>query len=151
MLLFRLLTTGLCVVCVVLLATIQPARLCRMDRVRSHMRQAVTLAPADGSRSAEEPGSGSPCRDSPRRNGGASGALPPVSVVDVASGVAPASLAGLVHLGPGERVSAIDDRAVDSDLEAGAWIASLAPHAGEFLDLTVSSETTERRVLVLMH
>jgi hypothetical protein len=56
-----------------------------------------------------------------------------------------------VHLGPGEWVSAINDRVLDSDLEAGAWIASRALTAGEFLDLTVSSATTERRVLVLMH
>ncbi|HEX2690173.1 MAG TPA: hypothetical protein VHN14_26340 [Kofleriaceae bacterium] len=69
----------------------------------------------------------------------------------MAHGVASGALATLVHLGPGEWVRAINDRVLDSDLEAGAWIASRALTAGEFLDLTVSSATTERRVLVLMH
>jgi hypothetical protein len=69
----------------------------------------------------------------------------------VADRVAPESLPALVHLRPGEWVSAINDRAMDDDREVGEVIASLGPHAGAFIDLTVSSATTERRVLLLMH
>ena len=65
--------------------------------------------------------------------------------------LAPEALIRLVHLRPDERVSAINDRPLDTDLLAGAWIASHAPSAGEFLDLTISSATSERRVLMLMH
>lgn len=115
MLLFRLLTTGVCVACVVLLATLRPVRVEVTQPAVIHDR------------------------------------APPVSVVDVASGVAPGVLASLVHLQPTEWVSAINDHALGSDLEAGALIALLAPHTGEFIDLTVSSATSERRVLVLMH
>jgi hypothetical protein len=129
--LFRLLTTGLCVACVVILATIQPVQLPCADRVPPVAHEASPFL----------------CRE-----GGSCGdRSPPVSVVDVAGGVAPEVLAQLVHLRPDERISAINDRALDSEAEAGALIASLAPHAGEFLDLTVSSTTTERRVLMLMH
>jgi hypothetical protein len=117
--LFRLLTTGLCVACVVMLATMQPGHVPCTDGFRS----------------------GAPCRDG----------RPPISIIDVADRVDPGALPALVHLRPGERVSAINDRALGSDLEAGALIASLAPRAGEFLDLTVSSARSERRVLVLMH
>lgn len=76
---------------------------------------------------------------------------PAVSVVDVSSNVAPGALAALLHLRPYERVSAINDRPFDDDLAALEVIATLAPHTGEYLDLTVSSDSDERRVLVLMH
>lgn len=115
--LFRLLTTGVCVACVVALATIEPVRVEVIPRAVVH----------DHDRA------------------------PPVSVLDVAHGVAPGALAALVHLRPNEWVSAINDRALYSDLPADWQIALLAPHAGEFLDLTVSSATAERRVLVLVH
>jgi hypothetical protein len=115
MLLFRLLTTGVCVACVVMLATLQPVYVEVTRPTVIHDR------------------------------------VPPISVIDVAGSVAPGMLASLVHLRPTEWVSAINDRALDSDLEAGALIASLAPYPGGFLDLTVSSATAERRVLVLMH
>lgn len=76
---------------------------------------------------------------------------PPVNVVDVAAGVAPSELAALVPLRPGEHVTAVNDRAPVSDLDAGSLIASLAPRPGGFVDVTVSSATTERRVLMLLH
>jgi len=115
MFLFRLLTTGVCAACVVMLATLQPV----------HVEVARPAVIHDRA--------------------------PPVSVIDVAHGVAPGALAALVHLEPTEWVSAINDRALDSDLEAGARLASLAPDAGGFLDLTVTSARGERRVLVLLH
>jgi hypothetical protein len=130
MLLFRLLTTGVCVACVVMLATIRPVHI---DMTPS----AVNWYP--------------PHLNSPCGGAGCGDRAPLVSVVDVAHGVAPGALAALVHLRPTEWVSAINDRAVDSDLPVDALIAPLAPHDGEFLDLTVSSATSERRVLVLMH
>jgi hypothetical protein len=74
----------------------------------------------------------------------------PVSVVDVAHGVAPDDLVALLHLRPGEHLSAINDQPL-ADASEDASLAALAPHAGEYLDLTVASETAERRVLVLMH
>jgi len=127
MLLFRLLTTAVCVACVVMLATIHPARI-------------VQLAPPMPPRN-EAGCRGAPCGDR----------APPVSVVDVANGVAPEGLASLVHLRPTEWVIAINDRAVDTDLPLEALFASLVPRAGEFIDLTVTSASGERRVLILLH
>jgi hypothetical protein len=86
------------------------------------------------------------CRGSPCGDG-----APPVSVVDVANGVAPEGLASLVHLRPTEWVIAINDRAVDTDLPMEALFASLVPRAGGFIDLTVTSASGERRVLILLH
>ena len=74
----------------------------------------------------------------------------PVNVIDVAPGVAPAQIAALIQLAPGEHVSAVNDRVPASDLEVGALIAS-QPRPGQFLDLTVASPAGERRVLVLLH
>jgi hypothetical protein len=74
----------------------------------------------------------------------------PINVIDVAPGVPAAQIAGLIQLGPGEHVAAVNDRVAASDLEVGALIASL-PRRGDFLDLTVASPTRERRVLVLLH
>ncbi|HEX7842935.1 MAG TPA: hypothetical protein VF469_35930 [Kofleriaceae bacterium] len=149
--LFRLLTTALCAVCVVLLAT--------LPRVRIEV-----LPPA-----AALPPVPAPClRDR---------CAPPLTVVDVAAGVDRSRIMELLHLGPGERITAIDDRAVDEDLPPGvpidpagedprpagnavgvptprlsaSPIAELAPRPGGFLDLTVSSPSAERRVLVLLH
>lgn len=124
MLLLRLLTTGVCVACVVMLATIRPVRV---------EVAAPAVAPAPASPSAV-------IRDR----------APRLSVVDVAAGVAPSALAPLVGLRPSERVSAINDQPVDEDLDADLLIRSLA-RPGGFLDLTVSGRATERRVLVLMH
>jgi hypothetical protein len=74
----------------------------------------------------------------------------PVNVIDVAPGVSPAQIAGLIALAPGEHLAAVNERAPASDLEAGALIASRA-RRGEFLDLTVTRPAGERRVLVLLH
>ena len=121
--LLRLTTTALCAAGVLLLATLEPVRL-----------EIVRPAPCDVA--AVRSGS---------RN------EPSLSVVDVVERMAPADLASLVALKPGERVTAINDRPLDSDLVAGSLIASQGLRAGEYLDLTVSSGTTERRVLVLLH
>jgi hypothetical protein len=77
----------------------------------------------------------------------------PMSVVDVAHGVAPVALASLLRLSPGERIIAINDRVVDRELglDDDILIASLAPRTGEYIDLTVASATSERRVLLLVH
>jgi hypothetical protein len=77
----------------------------------------------------------------------------PMSVVDVAHGVAPVALASLLRLLPGERITAINDRVVDRELglDDDVLIASLAPRTGEYIDLTVASAASERRVLLLVH
>jgi hypothetical protein len=135
MLLLRLLTTGVCVVCVVMLAT--------KERVRVQVQPDLAryLSTVDEYGPAVPRGPGGACADRQL----------PVSVLDVAHGVAPDELAGLVHLRSTEWVSAINDRPLDPDIPMGYQIAAVAPHAGDFLDLTVSSPTAERRVLVLIH
>lgn len=78
---------------------------------------------------------------------------PPVTVIDVAPGVDATRIAGLVRLEPGERISHVGDRAVTSELEAGAAIA-LHPRGrgGSFVDLAVATPgSPARRVLVLLH
>lgn len=142
MLLLRLLTTGVCVVCVVMLATREPARL----QVRPDL--ASYGPPMDRCRLAVPPGSERPCCG---EGLACEDRRPPASVLDVAHGVAPGALASLIRLQPTEWVSAIDDRALDPDLPVDDLIASMVPRAGEFLDLTVSSARGERRVLVLIH
>jgi len=142
MLLLRLLTTGVCVVCMVMLATKERVRVEVKPDLACYLSTVDGYGPA-GSRGSTElsPGPGVACADRP----------PPVSVLDVAHGVAPEKLAGLVHLRSTEWVSAINDRQLDPDIPAGYQIAAVAPHAGDFLDLTVSSPAGERRVLVLVH
>lgn len=73
------------------------------------------------------------------------------TIVDVAPGVSRDRIPSLIALAPGERVSAVGERAVGSDLEAGAAIAALAPATGRFVDLTVDGTRGTRRVLVLVH
>jgi hypothetical protein len=75
-----------------------------------------------------------------------------VRVIDVAHGVAQSlsTLETLAMLRPGEQLAAIDN--IDlSENDPGAVIESLAPRSGEYLDLTVSNGSRERRVLVLWH
>ena len=79
------------------------------------------------------------------------GRVPPLAVVDVAPGVAPSGIVELLHLRPGEHIAQVNDRALDEDLPPGLQIAELASRPGGFLDLTVSSPSAERRVLVLLH
>ncbi|HEU4729713.1 MAG TPA: hypothetical protein VFT22_17580 [Kofleriaceae bacterium] len=121
--LLRLVTTGVCLVCVVMVAA---APLVRVQVVRPAPAPAPTPA-----------ASGEPARS--------------LSVVDVAAGVSPSALVPLLGLSSNEWISAIDDEPIYSDLDAGARVVALAPRAGQFVDLTVSSRNTERRVLVLMH
>jgi hypothetical protein len=115
------------VACVVMLATIRPVR---VEMVAADVAPpACPLAPARP----------------PRHDRSAR-----LSVVDVAAGVAPAALVNMVGLQASERVIAINDQSLDDDLDADLLIRSLA-RPGGFLDLTVSSTGSERRVLVLMH
>ena len=124
MLLLRLLTTGVCVACVVMLATIRPVR--------------IEVAAPVAARSPAPPAA--PVRARVGR----------LSVVDVAPGVTRSALATLVGLRPDERVTAVNDQAVDEDLDADLLITSMA-RPGGFLDLTVSGTPIERRVLLLIH
>ena len=74
------------------------------------------------------------------------------TIVDVAPGLSGALVPSLIRLAPDERVVAVDDRAVGSNLEAGAAISAHAPGAGSYVDLEVATDAGERRrVLVLMH
>jgi len=123
MLLLRLLTTTLCVTCVVLIATFEPIRITVMP---------PAAPPAAASVMARD-------------------LRPPLSVIDVADGVAPSQLAALIQLRPNERITAVNDRELDSDVEADEVLAALAPHRGGFVDLTVATASTERRILVLLH
>jgi hypothetical protein len=124
--LLRLLTMGLCTAMVVTLATWHPVQI----EVRS-----PSMAPPAQAR-PQPPPSGVPMR-----------------VVDVASGVAPIDLAALLRLASDERIMAVNDRTVDRELglDDDMLIGSLAPRAGQFVDLTVASVRGERRVLVLVH
>lgn len=74
------------------------------------------------------------------------------TIVDVAPGLSTGVVPSLIRLAPGERVVAVDDRAVTGDLEAGAAISLHTPGSGSFVDLEVASAAGDhRRVLVLMH
>ncbi len=74
------------------------------------------------------------------------------TIVDVAPGLSGAVVPSLVRLAPDERVVAVGDRAVASDLEAGAAITARVPGGGGFIDLEIASDAGDRRrVLVLMH
>ncbi|MBC7978121.1 MAG: hypothetical protein H7138_24320 [Myxococcales bacterium] len=73
-----------------------------------------------------------------------------LSVVDVASDVAPSSVAALVRLDAREWIAAIDDQPVNDDTELAREIRVRAEH-GRFLDLTVVGGAAERRVLLLIH
>jgi hypothetical protein len=76
---------------------------------------------------------------------------PSATIIDVAHGVTTSQLAQLVRLQPNEHVVAVDDRPVTGDLDAGAMIAANESTARQFVDLTVSGSSGERRVLVLLH
>ncbi|HET7504344.1 MAG TPA: hypothetical protein VFK02_25155 [Kofleriaceae bacterium] len=123
--LLRLLTTGVCLVCVVMVAAALPLRVEVVRPVPAPMSASALRAPRD--------------------------AAPALSVVDVAAGVSPSALVSLLGLASNEWISAINDAPIYSDLEAGARVVAMAPRPGQFVDLTVSSRRTERRVLVLMH
>ena len=71
------------------------------------------------------------------------------TIIDVAPGLSATQIAQLVRLGPDERVTSVDDRAVTGNLDAGTVIG--APSGRRFLDLTIGRANSERRVLVLIH
>lgn len=71
------------------------------------------------------------------------------TIVDVAPYVN--DVVSLIHLAPDEQVVAVGDRPVANNLAAGAAISATPRGAGRYVDLTVESATTTRRVLVLMH
>jgi hypothetical protein len=124
MFLLRLVTTALCAACVVLLVSFQPVR--------------IVTAPA--SPLPIEPG---PCLGPPRTQ--------PLTVIDVAAGVTPPQLGELLHLRSDERITAVNDQPLTCAVAAPEQIAERAPRAGGYIDLTVTSEMAERRILVLMH
>ncbi|HEY0482681.1 MAG TPA: hypothetical protein VGD37_34400 [Kofleriaceae bacterium] len=133
MILLRLLTTALCVTCVVLIATFPPMRIVVMPPAAAPpIARPSAALPAAAAAAACDRGA-------------------PLSVIDVAEGIAPSQLAALIPLRPDEHVIAVNDRVVTGDLEAGAVIAARAPLRGGFVDLTVSSPSGERRVLILLH
>jgi hypothetical protein len=78
-------------------------------------------------------------------------AVAPITVIDVAHGVTPAMISSLVRVGPDERIAAVDDQRVSSDLAAGAVLAERLRGAGRYVDLTIERGPMERRVLVLLH
>jgi hypothetical protein len=122
MILLRLITIALCAACVVLLATFQPVRIAVMP--------ARPPPPVQGACSLE-------CA---RR----------LTVVDVAAVATMAQLFDALHLRTHERITAVNDRPLAGDVP-GAVIAEIDPRPGSFLDLTVKSAWSERRVLVLLH
>ncbi|MBA3463318.1 MAG: hypothetical protein H0T46_25405 [Deltaproteobacteria bacterium] len=74
------------------------------------------------------------------------------TIVDVAPGVRGAEVTALIRLLPGERVVAVDDRRVETDLAAGAAISNRVNGAGGYVDLDIqTSDGLHRRVLVLLH
>ncbi len=78
--------------------------------------------------------------------------MPKATIVDLAPGVSSGVVASLIRLAPGEHVVAVDDRAVKSDLDAGAAITGRPRGTGSFVDLEVAApDGAHRRVLVLMH
>jgi len=127
--LLRWLTTGVCVACVVILATSHPVRV----ELAAPIDPPAIVVPVPAPPAAVT-------RERTAR----------LSVVDVASGVAPSALATLVGLRRDERVSAVNDQPVDEDLDADLLLRSFA-RPGGFLDVTVSGIPTERRVLLLIH
>ena len=93
-----------------------------------------------------------------------------VNVVDVAAlAVSPELVAQLVRLADGERITSVDDRTVETTLEAGALLAERVSRirarararladasvfygsGGEYIDLNVHGAAGSRRVLVLFH
>jgi hypothetical protein len=76
---------------------------------------------------------------------------PGPTVVDVAPNVSASLLPSLIQLHAGERVVAINDARVASDLEAGSVLASLWLGPQRYIDLDVAGPRGDRRVLVLLH
>jgi hypothetical protein len=78
-------------------------------------------------------------------------AAPSATLIDVAAGVPPTQLGGLVKLQRDEHVTAIDDRPVSGDLDAGAVLAQLEARPA-FIDLEIDGGVVgHRRVVLLLH
>lgn len=76
----------------------------------------------------------------------------PLNVIDVAAGVAPATLVPMLRLAADERVRAIGERLIDEEVDdLGALFAAMAPGSGGYLDLTIKGAERERRIVVLRH
>ena len=73
------------------------------------------------------------------------------AIIDVARGIAGQDIAPLIRLAPDEHVIDIDDRPVTGDLDAGAVLAAHDRSPGAYIDLTVATPSSARRVLVLFH
>ncbi|HEU0032459.1 MAG TPA: hypothetical protein VFQ53_17625 [Kofleriaceae bacterium] len=89
----------------------------------------------------------------PYRESVAAQSASPVTVIDVAPGLDIRLVPSLVHLAPGERITAVADRPVANDLAAGAAIVEqfIEDGTARYIDITVDSAAGARRVLVLMH
>jgi hypothetical protein len=71
------------------------------------------------------------------------------TIIDVAPGLSPAQIVGLIRVEANEHIIAVDDRSMANDFEVGTAIAST--HDKKYLDLTVGGISGERRILVLLH
>ena len=78
-----------------------------------------------------------------------------LQVIDVASNAAPDQDAQLVRLGPGEQIATVDDHDVADPVGAVLEVMTSAsrkePGARNFVDLTLRTDSGERRVLLVMH
>jgi hypothetical protein len=78
-------------------------------------------------------------------------AAPSATLIDVAAGLPAAQLGSLVKLEREEHVTAIDDRPVRGDLDAGAVLAQLDTRPA-FVDLEIAGGNAgQRRVVLLLH
>jgi hypothetical protein len=74
---------------------------------------------------------------------------PSATLIDVAAGVSATQLGGLVKLQRDEHVTAIDDRPVSGDLDAGAVLAQLDARPA-FVDLEIDGGASGHRRVVLL-
>jgi hypothetical protein len=123
MMLFRSFAVGLLGACL-LLVLLRPPRVVRPRRIE-HDRELVAIAAAVPSRAP--------------------------TIIDVAPGASASQIARLVRLAADERITAVDDRPVTGNLDAGTAIAR--PTGRTFIDLTIAGPDPgmQRRVLVLVH
>jgi hypothetical protein len=70
------------------------------------------------------------------------------TIIDVAAAVDARELPFLLHLHDDERITAVDDQRFTNTFEAGMAIIQ---HQHRFVDLTVESPESSRRVLMLLH
>jgi hypothetical protein len=78
-------------------------------------------------------------------------APPAATIIDVAAGVSASQLPAMLALAPDERVVAVDDQSVGSDLDAGTLLASRELDSQRYIDLEVEGARGARRLLVLLH